>query len=408
MNIEKLYNLEKIGIKLGLENTKKLSEYFGNPQNNYRTIHVAGTNGKGSTSSFIASILQEYGLKVGLYTSPHLIRFNERIKINGLEIYDEYIEDFLNNHYDYIYENKFTFFEATTLLAFKYFADEKVDIAVIETGLGGRLDSTNIINPMASVITNIDYDHQEFLGDTIEKIAFEKAGIVKKNVPVFCGNMYAEAFEVINDKAKELSAPVFKLTDYVQFFDDYFVYLNEKFEINDLPSYQIYNSALATLVINKLYNQISVEKIRKGISNIYKNTNFSGRFEFYHRVPDVIFDAAHNPNGVNAFIESFKRIIINYDKKYLIFGAMKDKDYKEMLNILHPFFDKIFFTDIQYDRSEKKENFLKYFGDDKYEVINNPEQKIKNFIEAKKNKDVLVFLGSIYILGNIKKSLLCI
>ncbi len=186
--LDYLYSLQKSGIKFGLENTKKLLEFLGNPQNSFKSIHIAGTNGKGSTSSLIASVLSKLNYRVGLYTSPHLVRFNERIRIDGNEIEDSYLVDKVILLKDLIEKIKPTFFEVTTAIAFKYFADSNIDYAVIETGLGGRLDSTNVIMPEISIITKIDIDHKDFLGETIEKIAYEKGGIIKPNIPVVVGN----------------------------------------------------------------------------------------------------------------------------------------------------------------------------------------------------------------------------
>lgn len=406
--IEKLYSLEKIGIKLGLENTLKLANYLGNPQDKLKCVHIAGTNGKGSTSSFIASILQEKGYKIGLYTSPHLIKFNERIKINGNEINDNYIKEFIDNHFEYIYKNNFTFFEATTLLAFKYFADNNVDYAVIETGLGGRLDSTNIITPFGSVITNIAIDHHEYLGNTLEKIAYEKAGIIKENRPTFCGFLYPEAENVITSIAKEKYSNLFLLKDFVNIYENFFTFKqNEdtKYYNGLNGKYQVKNSALATLVVKNLFPEIDTQTIIQGLQNVKVNTNLNGRFEYYHKNPDVIFDCAHNPNGVDAFIESFKDIHNNYDKRILIFGAMKDKDIDNMLSIVEKYFDFIYFCDIDYERSATKEFLQNKFGNEnKFSILNNVESFISEFINKESN-NIIVFLGSIYILGKIKEGL---
>lgn len=183
--LDRLYSLQKFGMKLGLDNITSLLEYLGNPQKNFKSFHVAGTNGKGSTTSFMASILMEAGYRTGLYTSPHFIRFNERVRVNGVEIPDQYIVEFISGINGFIVIHKPTFFEVTTALAFKYFSDEKVEYAAIETGLGGRLDATNVLAPLASVITSISLEHTEILGDTLEKIAFEKGGIIKRGGKVF-------------------------------------------------------------------------------------------------------------------------------------------------------------------------------------------------------------------------------
>ena len=202
--LTKLFALHTFGMKLGLDNIKNFLDHIGNPQKKLKTIHVAGSNGKGSTSAFLSSILQELGNKVGLYTSPHFVRYNERIRINGIEIPDTYVAGFVQKYDKFIEEHKLTFFEVTTAIAFQYFVDEKVDIAVIETGLGGRLDATNVLSPLATVITSISLEHTHILGDTIEKITTEKAGILKSSVPVFTGLLPTEAIKIIEDKGAEL------------------------------------------------------------------------------------------------------------------------------------------------------------------------------------------------------------
>ena len=199
-SLQKLFSLHTFGIKLGLENTINFLAHLGNPQKQLKTIHVAGSNGKGSTSSFIASILQETEYKTGLYTSPHFVKFNERIVINGRQIDDEYIAGFVSENEKYIDDNQLTFFEVTTAMAFKYFLEEETDICVIETGLGGRLDATNVLNSLAVVITTISLEHTNVLGNTLSEIATEKSAIIKNGVNVFTGKLKDEAFEVINQK----------------------------------------------------------------------------------------------------------------------------------------------------------------------------------------------------------------
>ena len=214
-SLKKLFSLHTFGIKLGLENTIKFLEHLGNPQKFLKAIHVAGSNGKGSTASFIASILQESGYKTGLYTSPHFVKFNERIVINGEQIDDEYIAGFVEEHEKYIDENELTFFEVTTAIAFKYFREMKTDYCVIETGLGGRLDATNVLNPLAVVITTISLEHTNILGNTIEQIASEKAAIIKDGVKVFTGILEKEAEGIIEQKCKEMNSQLFPLKDFI-------------------------------------------------------------------------------------------------------------------------------------------------------------------------------------------------
>ena len=207
--LTKLFALHTFGMKLGLDNIKNFLDHIGNPQDRLKVIHIAGSNGKGSTAAFLSSILQELGNKVGLYTSPHFVRYNERIKINGIEIPDVYVAGFVEKYDKFIEEHKLTFFEVTTAIAFQYFSDENVDYAVVETGLGGRLDATNVLNPLAVVITSISLEHTHILGDTIEKIAGEKAGIIKPGVPVFTGLLLPEALKIIEDTCQKLMAVSF-------------------------------------------------------------------------------------------------------------------------------------------------------------------------------------------------------
>ncbi|MBA4310871.1 MAG: hypothetical protein C0425_11140, partial [Chlorobiaceae bacterium] len=208
--LEKLFNLQMYGVKLGLENIQKFLEYLDNPQKHLKCFHIAGSNGKGSTSSFIASILMEAKYKTGLYTSPHFVRFNERIRINGIEINDSYIVDFYEENENFINEHKLTFFEVTTALAFQYFYDHSVDFAVIETGLGGRLDATNVLNPLAAIITSVSLEHMNVLGDTIEKIAKEKAGIIKRDSKVFVSTLHEDALEVMRERCKNKECELFE------------------------------------------------------------------------------------------------------------------------------------------------------------------------------------------------------
>ncbi|MCW8850070.1 MAG: Mur ligase family protein, partial [Melioribacteraceae bacterium] len=220
--LEKIYSLKQFSVKLGLDNITNLLNHLGNPQKELKTIHVAGSNGKGSTCSFLASILMEFGYKVGLYTSPHLVKFNERIRINSIEISDKDIIEFLDSNKSYIDKYAPTFFEITTALAFNYFAARNVDYAIIETGLGGRLDATNVLNPLASVITSISLEHSHILGDTLEKIAYEKGGIIKNRIPIFIGDLPFEAEKKIESIAKERSSELVKQKDSLKVYDNKF------------------------------------------------------------------------------------------------------------------------------------------------------------------------------------------
>ena len=410
--IEKLFSLHKFGVKLGLDNIKIFLDYINNPQKRIKSFHIAGSNGKGSTASFIASILTELGNKVGLYTSPHFIRFNERIKIGNQEIPNEYVAKFVNDYLDYIDENNLTFFEVTTALAFKYFADEKVDYAVIETGLGGRLDATNVLSPLAVVITSISLEHTNILGDTISKIAAEKAAIIKDRSKVFVGYLPDDALNVIKIKSQQTESELYLLSNYLN--DNLANYeLNlGSMQIKNLESpikgtYQNNNAALAVLSIFNCLHVKDVNIYLEGIKNVIKNTGLEGRYEYYCRQPDVVFDSAHNPDGVNNFLSEFKKDFTKYQKRVLLFGAMKDKSIKIMLSNLRQYFDEIRITDINYERACKIDELEKIASEINLKVFSEkqPVNYIKEFIKGNKN-NCLVVLGSMYVLGELKTNLI--
>lgn len=416
MNLEeslsKLYSLHSFGVKLGLENIREFLSFIGNPQDKLKCFHVAGSNGKGSTSSFLASILMEYKCKVGLYTSPHFVRFNERIKVNGQEIPDEYIASFINKYNDKIDELKLTFFEVTTALAFMYFYEKKVDYAVIETGLGGRLDATNIIKkPLAAIITSISLEHTNILGNTIKEVAAEKAGIIKNGSMVFIGKLHSDAEEVIEAKCSDTGSELFKIKEYINEKRNSPELYTEEIEYDDwnIPLrgiYQTYNAALAGLVISKVLDEEDPDFIRKGIADVIRNTGIQGRYELFHKEPDIIFDSAHNPEGIENFLTEFRTDYKIYRNRELIFGAMRDKSIKEMLQMLNKFFDTIYITGINYERAATTDELFLIAKENsiKVTVLPEPVNYIRNF--TKKNRyECLVVLGSMYMLGEIKSHL---
>jgi len=411
-SLERLFSLHQFGIKLGLESTIQLLKQIGNPHKELKTFHIAGSNGKGSTASFIASILMEAGYRVGLYTSPHFVKFNERIRINGNMIEDEYIAKFVTGLEDYIEKNQPTFFEITTALAFKYFCEQKVDYAVIETGLGGRLDSTNVINPIASIITSISLEHTQHLGDTLEKIAYEKAGIIKQNSKVFVGKMAYEPEKIIRNKAMELNCDYNLINDFTSMEGDRLIVTLQKksFSIYSTPlrgEHQLYNSALAVKTISRCLNIEDGIIISRGIRNVIENTGIQGRYETVCEKPKIIFDSAHNPEGIRSFIDEFSKESDNYPERYLLFGAMKDKSIGEMLKILSPYFSRIFVTKIDIDRSaneEELESAAKSAGI-KINIVQNGSKLVRDFIKEGGDK-CLVVLGSMYLLGEIKSKML--
>ncbi len=306
-----------------LTNTILLSDYLGNPEKVIKTIHIAGTNGKGSTSSMIASVLQEAGYKVGLYTSPHLKDFRERIKINGEEISEKFVCDFVLEHKSFFEKNNLSFFEMTVGLAFDYFKKQKVDVAVIEVGMGGRLDSTNIITPLISVITNIGLDHTQFLGNTLSEIASEKAGIIKPNIPVVIGEYTKKTKEVFEKKAKETKSKIYFASDLIA-----------KTQKSDLiGKYQEKNkkTALQTLTILKEKNlfEISDENIKNGFQNVVKNTGLLGRWQILQENPKIICDSAHNKHGLDIVLSEIQKE--KFKQLHIVFGAVNDKDLDSVL-----------------------------------------------------------------------------
>ena len=305
--------------KKDLTNILALSKELGFPEQKFKSIHVAGTNGKGSTSHILASILQEAGYKVGLYTSPHLKNFTERIRINGVEISEEKVAEFINGNKDFLEQQKMSFFEMTVGLAFDYFASEKVDIAIIEVGLGGRLDSTNSITPEVAVITNIGLDHTQFLGETLPEIAFEKAGIIKKNIPVVIGEEQAAVKSVFIAKAAKEGAPIYFASDASETY------------ISDLVGdYQIQNSKTAAAAIKRLKGfQVSKENIKNGLLNVVKNTNLKGRWQVLQEHPKVICDTAHNKEGLAIVLNQLKKQ--PFKKLHIVLGVVADKKLETIL-----------------------------------------------------------------------------
>ena len=350
--IEYLYNFLPVfhhvgssAYKPGLDNTVQLMNKLDNPHNKFRSIHIAGTNGKGSVSNFLTAILQKAGYKVGLYTSPHLVHFGERIRVNGEMINEQYVVDFVAENHHTFSEIQPSFFEATMAMAFKYFADNQVDIAVIEVGLGGRLDSTNIITPMLSVITNIGFDHVGFLGDTLDKIAYEKAGIIKTNIPVVVGETLPDTKPVFEQKALQENAPItFAEDNYVfkiQGIDkDKMEVINENhlsFKTALCGNYQLKN--IATVVesveqLRKLDFDISENALRKGLEFVTTITGLQGRWQKINFAPLTILDTAHNVDGIKWVVEQIKAQ--KYKTLHIVIGMVNDKDVASVLSLLPP------------------------------------------------------------------------
>jgi dihydrofolate synthase / folylpolyglutamate synthase len=322
-------NIGASAYKKDLTNTISLANYLGNPERNIKCIHIAGTNGKGSTSHMLASILAQAGYKTGLYTSPHLKDFKERIKIiekkSCEEIPEKYVCEFIDKHKSFFEENQLSFFEMTVGLAFDYFEKENIDIAIIEVGMGGRLDSTNIITPLISVITNIGLDHTQFLGTTLEAIAKEKAGIIKPNIPVVIGEYTSETKPVFIEKSKIENASIYFTSDLIK----------ETYPSDLLGDYQISNkkTVLQTIRVLQLQNQFEISEvaIEIGFRNVIKNTNLQGRWQQLQQNPLVICDTAHNRHGLEIVLKQIEKQ--KFDQLHFVFGVVNDKDLDEILQL---------------------------------------------------------------------------
>lgn len=305
-----------------LHNTNLLMQHLNFPHKDLKCIHIGGTNGKGSTSSLLASVLQEAGYKVGLYTSPHLKDYRERIKINGIEISESFVVNFINKHQSFFEKHQLSFFEMTVGLAFDYFNQEQVDFAIIEVGLGGRLDATNVITPILSIITNIGWDHMNILGESLEKIAFEKAGIIKKNVPVVIGEYLSNTKSIFEEKANSLKSKIYFAQD----------------EVGETPptvlmgDYQEKNKKSvikAIEVLNDLGFNISKNYIENGFLNIVKNTALKGRWQVLNQSPKVITDIAHNYDGLKIVLNQILNVKCN--NQHFVLGFSNDKDLSKIL-----------------------------------------------------------------------------
>ncbi len=409
----------RIGVgayKKDIDNIVELCNRLGNPQEQFQTIHVAGTNGKGSTSHMLAAILQVAGYKTGLYTSPHLVDFRERIRLNGAMIPESFVVDFTKRTSPWYDAIDPSFFEITVGMAFDYFAREKIDIAVIETGLGGRLDSTNIINPLVSVITNIGWDHMNILGDTLEKIAFEKAGIIKKNRPVVIGETQPQIRHVFIEKAEKESSPIC-FADQLRFAneweqDGHYLKVHvadhhhedqENYEIDLTGIYQIKNCITVLEVVhqlNQLGLRISKEQTKLGLAQTKKLTGLHGRWEQIGHHPAVILDVAHNEDGIKQILEQLS--LTNFNHLHIVIGMVKDKEVDSVLQLL-PADASYYFTHAQIPRALNgivlKEK-AKAFGleGDTYANVNAALKQARSQAEK---KDLVLVCGSVFLVGEV-------
>lgn len=404
-------------IKPNLINTLKLCESLGNPHLKFKSIHIAGTNGKGSTSHMLASVLQTAGYKTALYTSPHLKDFRERIKINGVLISESFVTDFVKRIQPQIDKIEPSFFEITVAMAFDYFASQNVDVAVIETGLGGRLDSTNVISPILSVITNIGWDHMNILGNSLSKIAEEKAGIIKPNTPVVIGEFQKETAAVFESKCSANKAEItFANKNY--FIAEWY-YRNHKLNatvgeiakeertefILDLPGYYQTKNLLTVLSalhqLQKLGFNLSKKQIHEGIANAKKRTGLHGRWELVHQNPDIILDVAHNVDGMRQLVAQLE--LTNHKNLHIIIGMVKDKEVDKVLSLL-PKEANYYFTKAQIPRA-LPETILEDIAS-RFELKGKCypaiEQAIKSALKKAEPKDLILVCGSVFLVGEFE------
>ncbi len=403
-----LYGLRRFGMKLGLEATQKVVEILGNPQKEFKSIHIAGTNGKSSTAVMIARVLQEAGYKVGLYTSPHLVKFNERIQVNGEKITDEELVQLTDLIKDKLADKvQPTFFEFTTALAFLHFVHKKVDIAVVEVGLGGRLDATNVLNPLVGVITNIGLEHEQHLGDTLEKIAKEKAEIIKQGSVIVTAEKEKNILDYFAKICKERDAELFVVQEKLPFKKVAENFDHQEFEVSGLVEgkfslpllgdHQLENACTAMLALHLLDKKgVSVPKeaIQKGL----KGAKFSGRLEVVSKEPLIIVDGAHNAAGMMALCNYIKKLP---KRKLLVLGISKDKNITEMMKLVVPLFEEVIVTQGNFKPTDT--SVLATEGR-KYIKIVHELPKIEDALlaahESVEKDELLLVTGSIYMVGD--------
>ena len=403
-------------MKKNLDNILALCEVLGNPQNKFKSIHIAGTNGKGSVTHILASILQKSGLKVGCYTSPHYKDFRERIKINANFIPEQHIIDFVEKNKALILKIQPSFFEITVAMAFEYFANEKVDIAIIETGLGGRLDSTNVITPLLSIITNISKDHTQFLGDTLEEITFEKAGIIKNKIPVIIGKKQKKTKQVFSEKALQTNSELFYANSIVkvQKFKSVFgkrtsFALKHKgksitLETDLIGNYQQENiqTAIAALFYLKKKNILKIKKkhLFNGLKNIQKDSYFIGRNMLLSTKPLTIADSAHNVAGIKELVTQINAI--PFKKLHFVYGTVSDKDVATIFTLL-PKEAQYYFCKPDIIRGmevDSLESIAKDFNFD-FQSYHSVKEALAKAQNNANEKDIIIIGGSIFVVAEV-------
>ena len=401
--------------KTDITNTVKLMEALGHPEQSFKAIHVAGTNGKGSVSHFLASVLRNSGYKVGLYTSPHLVDFRERIRVNGLMIPEEYVAQFVNDNKKLFEEIEPSFFEMTVAMAFCYFREQMIDIAVVEVGMGGRLDSTNIISPLLSIITNIGFDHTQYLGDTLEAIAGEKAGIIKKGVPVVIGETQSQTQSIFMKKAEEANAQIFfadnsfkveeselstqhylhaTILKNEEYYSDIKTPLNGKYQLKNLATV-----SQTVDILRQIGYNITDTSFKIGIESVILDTGLRGRWEIMSTKPLMVCETAHNEDGIRCLVEKLEEL--NYSRVHIIYGCVNDKDYEKILSML-PTNARYYFCKpsvprgLDVNKLYKSAEKLGLFGY-KYKTIGDAIAAAR---EITLDKEIVIITGSIFLVAD--------
>jgi len=386
-------NIGESAYKKDLSNIILICEHLNNPHNNFKSIHIGGTNGKGSCSHMLSSILQEANYKVGLYTSPHLFDFRERIKINGDMISKDSVLKFMHENFDFFESNNLSFFEMTVGLAFDYFSKNKVDIAIIEVGMGGRLDSTNIINPILSIITNISLDHTRFLGSNIFDIAKEKAGIIKENIPLVIGETQQEISPIFNDIAKSKNSEII--------FADHHIYDNYDSDLKgNYQKKNIKTVLKSTEILKQLDYKINDSHIKTGLNNVSNNTGLQGRWQVIQRKPMIICDTAHNEAALREVISQL--MDMEYSDLHFIIGFSNDKNLKKISKIF-PEDSKYYFVQSKVGRARDAKEVRDIFKlnnrcGDYYKSIENTIKYVKG---VSKENDIIFIVGSTFVVSEI-------
>ena len=391
--IQFLYGLQMFGANFGLENTRKLAALTDNPQEKLRFIHIAGTNGKGSTCAMLEGIYRASGMRVGLFTSPHLVSFRERIQVNRQLIPESEIVRLVEEIRAANQNHEVTLFEFATVMALKYFAEQKCDLVVWETGLGGRLDATNIVTPLASVITNIAFDHEQWLGNTLAKIAAEKAGIIRPGVPIVTATADAEALEVIQKTAKEKNAPLTVVA-----INKTEPLLEESFTTTMLGEHQKLNATLALATVAVLKNVIAVnaEAIRAGMANV----NWAGRLQLIQKPngQKILLDGAHNLAGATALCAALEQDFPGA-RPLLIFGALGDKNWSAICRLLAPLADQFFTVPVASERTTDANALAEAFRSANPKAVVAVKSNLSEALKACKDEPLVVITGSLYLIG---------